>query len=126
LRRDFLARPGWRLELVAPEGSPLFPQGFDPLNVERVGAREVLHTRYLKLGNGEGTLELINRPALTEGAGEHPLFNGVRRLIVTGLASEPAVSEAGGRTTVTAENLKAEFGGAEITRSGQTLIVRLR
>ena len=125
LRRDFLARPGWKLEVVASEGAPLFPQGFDPLNVERVGPREVLHTRYLKLGGGAGTIELMNRHSLTEGAGEHPLFNGVRRLTVTGLASEPAVTESGGKTTVTSENLKAEFKGAEVTRSGQTLLVRL-
>jgi len=126
LRRDFLARPGWKLELVAREGSPLFPQGFDPLNVERVGAREVLHTRYLKLGGGAGTIELINRHSLTEGAGEHPLFNGVRRLTVTGLVSEPAVAEAGGKTIITAENLKAEFSNAEVTRSGQTLLIHLK
>jgi len=126
LRRDFLARPGWKLELVAREGSPLFPQGFDPLNVERVGEREVLHTRYLKLGSGAGVIELINRHSLTEGAGEHPLFNGVRRLTVTGLAAEPTVVESGGKTIITAESLKAEFSNAEVTRSGQTLLVRLK
>jgi hypothetical protein len=126
LRRDFIARPGWKLELVAAEGSPLFPQGFDPLNVERVGAREVLHTRYLKLGGGAGTIELVGRASLTEGAGAHPLFNGVRRLTVTGLTIEPTVTESGGKTTITAENLKAEFTAAEVTRSGQTLLVRLK
>ena len=126
LRRDFLAQSGWRLELVTGDGAPLFPQGFDPLNVMRVGAREVLHTRYLKLGGGAGTIELINRHSLTEGAGEHPLFNGVRRLTVTGLASEPAVAESGGKTIITADNLKAEFKNAEVTRSGQTLLVRLK
>lgn len=125
LRRDFLARPGWKLELIV-EGSPLFPQGFDPLNVERVGAREVLHTRYLKLGGGAGFVEVINRSSLTEGAGAHPLFNGLRRLTVTGLASEPAVAESGGKTTITADNLKAEFTGAHVTRSGQTLVIRLK
>jgi hypothetical protein len=126
LRRDFLARPGWRLELVAGEGSPLFPQGFDPLNVERVGPREVLHTRYLKLGGAAGTIELVGRASLTEGAGAHPLFNGVSRLTVTGLAAEPTITESGGKTTITADNLKAEFKNVEVTRSGQTLLVRLK
>jgi hypothetical protein len=125
LRREFLARPGWKLELIA-EGSPLFPQGFDPLNVERVGAREVLHTRYLKLGGGAGFIEIIDRRSLTEGAGAHPLFNGLRRLTVTGLDSEPAVAESGGRTTVTADNLKAEFTGAHVTRSDRTILIRLK
>ncbi|MCA1614721.1 MAG: hypothetical protein LC795_11385 [Acidobacteria bacterium] len=125
LRRDFLARPGWMLELIVG-GAPLFPQGFDPLNVERVGAREVLHTRYLKLGGGAGFIEIIDRHSLTEGAGAHPLFNGLRRLTVTGLASEPAVAESGGKTTITADDLKAEFTGAHVTRSGRTLVIRLK
>ncbi|HJQ32124.1 MAG TPA: hypothetical protein VJ866_08095 [Pyrinomonadaceae bacterium] len=126
MRRDFLARPGWKLEIVAAENSPLFPQGFDPLNVERVGPGEVLHTRYLKLGGAAGTIELVGRASLTEGAGAHPLFNGVRRLTVTGLAAEPAVTQSAGTTTITADNLKADLKGAEITRSGQTLLVRLK
>jgi hypothetical protein len=126
LLRDFLARPGWKLEIVAAEGSPLFPQSFDPLNVERVGAREVLHTRYLKLGGAAGTIEILGRGSLSEGAGAHPLFNGVRRLTVTGFAAEPTVTQSGGKTTITADNLKADFIGAEVTRSGQTLLVRLK
>ncbi|HWW77418.1 MAG TPA: hypothetical protein VNZ44_18595, partial [Pyrinomonadaceae bacterium] len=126
MRRDFLARPGWKLEVVAAQNSPLFPQGFDPLNVERVGPGEVLHTRYLKLGGDAGTIELVGRASLTEGAGAHPLFNGVRRLTVTGLAAEPAVRESAGTTTVTADNLKAELKGAEVTRSGQTVVIRLK
>ncbi len=125
LKRDFLAQPGWKIELVAGDGAPLFPQVFDPLNVERAGAREVMHTRYLKLGNGAGVIEIINHASLTEGAGEHPLFNGVRRLTVTGLTAEPIVVESGGKTTITATDLKAELRVAEITRSGQTLLVRL-
>jgi hypothetical protein len=125
-RRDFLARPGWKLEIVAAENSPLFPQGFDPLNVERVGPAEVLHTRYLKLGGAAGTIELVGQASLTEGAGAHPLFNGVRRLTVTGLAAEPVVKESGGTTTITADNLKADLKGAEVTCSGQTLLVRLK
>lgn len=126
LKRDFLAQPGWKIELVAADGAPLFPQVFDPLNVERVGVREVIHTRYLKLGNGASVIEIINRRSLTEGAGEHPLFNGVRRLTVTGLNAEPTVAESGGKTTITASDLKAELRVADITRSGQTLLVRLK
>ena len=88
--------------------------------------REVLHTRYLKLGGAAGSIELINRHSLTEGAGEHPLFNGVRRLTVTGLPAEPSVTVSGGKTNITADNLKAEFTNANVTRSNQTLLVRLK
>jgi hypothetical protein len=126
LKRDFLAQPGWKIELIAADGAPFFPQGFDPLNVVRVSTREVIHTRYLKLGNAAGVFEIINRRSLTEGAGEHPLFNGVRRLTITGLTAEPIVAESGGKTTITASDLKAELRDVEITRSGQTMLVRLK
>ncbi|HEX8162224.1 MAG TPA: hypothetical protein VF538_10155 [Pyrinomonadaceae bacterium] len=125
-RRDFLAQPGWRLVVEAAGGAPLFPQGFDPLNVMRVGASEVLHTRFLKLGNAAGSLEILSRASLTEGAGPHPLFNGVRRLTVAGLRSEPAVEAEGGRARINADGLKGEFAAATVARDGQTITVRLR
>ncbi|MCA1631326.1 MAG: hypothetical protein LC785_15835 [Acidobacteria bacterium] len=125
-RRDFLARPGWRLVVEAVEGAPLFPQGFDPLNVSRVGASEILHTRFLKLGNAAGSVEILSRGSLTEGAGRHPLFNGVRRLTVAGLPSEPTVKTEGERVRIDAQGLKGEFRGARVSRDAQTLTVRLR
>ena len=124
-KRDFRARAGWTLVLVARDGSPLWPQGFDPLNVQRVGGAEVLHTRFLKLGNDAGSIEVLGRASLTEGAGQHPLFNGVRRLTVAGLAAEPSVEESAGGVKLSAENLKAEFRGAAVTRDGRTLTVQL-
>lgn len=124
-KRDFKARAGWTLVLAARDGSPLWPQGFDPLNVQRVGGAEVLHTRFLKLGNDAGSIEVLGRASLTEGAGKHPLFNGVRRLTVAGLAAEPAVEEFAGGVKLSAENLKAEFRGASVTREGRTLTVQL-
>src|SRR5690606_13810956 len=45
-RSEFLEQPGWRLVVVAAD-NPLFPQGFDPLNLRLVGGGEVLHTRWL-------------------------------------------------------------------------------
>ncbi|MCA1612780.1 MAG: hypothetical protein LC800_01245 [Acidobacteria bacterium] len=124
-KRDFLARPGWTLVLVAGDGAPLWPQGFDPLNVRRVGGAEVLHTRFLKLGNDAGSIEILGRASLTEGTGRHPLFNGVRRLTAAGLAAAPTVEEFAGGVKLSAENLKAEFRGASVTRDGRTLTVQL-
>lgn len=125
-RGAFLARPGWTLVVAAP-GPPLFPQGFDPMNVQAVRPGEVLHTRYLKLGNAAGEVEVIGRPALSEAAGAHPLFNGVRRLTVTGLAAEPAAVEAGGAVTVKTEGITAELRGATVerNRSGQIVTILL-
>ncbi|HVG29160.1 MAG TPA: hypothetical protein VM864_05510 [Pyrinomonadaceae bacterium] len=124
-RRDYLAQPGWRLVVEAGGGAPLFPQCFDPLNVSRVGASEILHTRFLKLGNAAGSIEILSRGSLTEGAGQHPLFNGVRRLTVAGLPSEPAVATEGARLSIDAQGLKGEFRGAVVSRAERTLTVRL-
>ena len=124
----FEGRPGWRV-IVEAAGQPLWPQGFDPLNVERVGDARVLHTRFLRLGNGAGQLEVLDAgeadvEALTEGAGAHPLFNGVARMVVAGL-SEPEVREAEGAVAVRAPGFTAEFRGARLVRTGETVTIRL-
>ena len=127
LRREFDAQAGWKIIVTADAGAPLWPQGFDPLNVLRLGQREVLHTRYLKLGNDAGAIEILDRRSLTEGAGAaHPLFNGVRRLTLAGIAVEPEIAESAGKTTINAANIKGEFRGARLERAGQTLNIILQ
>lgn len=123
-RRDFFERPGWTVVVAAPD-TPLFPQGFDPLNVQVVRTGEVLHSRWLKLGNGAGAVEVLGHAAVTEAAGAHPLFNGVRTLTITGLAAEPVSAEADGVVTLKADGISAELRGATVERSGQTVTVRL-
>ena len=126
LRREFLARSGWTL-IVEADRPPLFPQGFDPLNVQRLSDDEVLHTRWLRLGGQAGTVEVMGRAALTRAAGAHPLFSGVRALVVAGLPEEPAVEEAGGRVTIVADAVRASLAGAsvEVVRGTRTLWVRI-
>jgi hypothetical protein len=124
LRRDFLGRQGWRLVVVA-SGTPLFPQGFDPLNVHLLGVGEVLHTRFLELGNAAGTLEVLGRDALTEAAGPHPLFNGVRTLTITGLEREPAVADGAESVVLDADGVRGELRGAAVERDGITITIRL-
>ena len=48
---------------------------------------------------------------MTEAAGAHPLFNGVRKLIVTGLA-DPKVSQTDGKVTLEAQGVTATFVGS--------------
>lgn len=115
-RKEFLGAAGAQLEVVAAAGAPLFPQGFDPLNVLRLPDRSVLHTRFLKLGNAAGTIEVFGRASLTEPAGDHPLFGGVTRLLVTGLPAPPKVEELEGSVKVEGDGLKAELKGARVTR----------
>ncbi|HVF43394.1 MAG TPA: hypothetical protein VM936_10310 [Pyrinomonadaceae bacterium] len=124
-RRQFFARPGWKVVVIAGEGEPLWPQNFDPLNVRSLGGGEVLHTRWVKVGNSAGTIEVLERPSLTEGRGSHPLFNGVSTITAAGLASEPEVREGGGAVVLKSEGFKAELKGARWERSGQTVTVRL-
>jgi len=114
-RDAFFARAGLRLVIEAGS-QPLWPQAFDPWNVEALGGGEVLHRRWLKLGNDRGTLEVLDREALTAGAGEHPLFQGVRTLTVSGLAAEPAVTQEGETLKIAAAGLKASLKGAVVER----------
>ncbi|MGD0437554.1 MAG: hypothetical protein ABSB86_13925, partial [Bryobacteraceae bacterium] len=109
-KQEFLAVTGVRLEIVAGK-EPLWPQAFDPWNVVILDGRQILHTRWLKLGNGSGAIEILGRSALTEAAGAHPLFNGVRELIVTGVA-EPKVSQSDGKVTIEANGVKGTFTGS--------------
>ena len=87
-KRAFLDQPGWSITITA-EGQPFFPERFDPLNVHVVGKGEVLHTRFLQLTG----IEILGRSALTEAAGEHPLFNGIRSVTLTGFPTEPVVKD---------------------------------
>lgn len=126
MRREFEGQNGWKIVVTAGTGAPLWPQGFDPLNVLRVGSSDVLHTRFLKLGNAAGAIEILDQRALTEGASaQHPLFNGVRQLTLAGLAAEPLAVESEGKTTITAAHIKGEFRGARLERAGQTLNIIL-
>ena len=98
--------------------APLWPQGFDPLNVVTV-AGGIRHDRMLTLGNDSIVVSILDETgadltALTEGAGAHPLFNGVRSVVIAGLA-RPVVMAEGGATTVTAPGLTATIRGAAVT-----------
>ena len=102
-KREFLDAPGWIVVITAAD-QPFFPQRFDPLNVHVVGKGEVLHTRFLQL-NG---IEILGRPALTEAAGEHPLFNGIRSVTLTGFATKPEVKD----DRLVADGVTADLRGA--------------
>jgi len=123
-RRNFIDKDGWSLSIVS-QTSPLFPQGFDPLNVQVVTPGEVLHTRFVKLGNEAGSIQVLGRASLTEGAGAHPLFNGVRRLTVTGLSAAPELNARGDTVTISADGISGEFRGAAISREDRRVVVTL-
>jgi hypothetical protein len=123
LRQAFLEARGWTV--VVDSQAPLFPQGFDPWNVERLSESEVLHTRWIKLGNSSGSLEVLDRRCLTEGEGKHPLFEGVRRATITGLPSEPRIEETDGEVKLSENGLTLTLRGAGVTRDGKTVTIAL-
>jgi hypothetical protein len=122
-RSDLLDAPGRRVVVVAGS-QPLFPQGFDPLNVQTVRPGEILHTRFLRVGNDHGFVEVMGRRALTEAAGDHPLFNGVRTVTLTGLPGDP-VMERDGVIVIEHDSVRGEFRGGHVERSGTTTWIRL-
>lgn len=123
-REQFESQPGWQIIVQADETSPLWPQGFDPLNVRRVDGG-ILHTRFVKLGNDSGALEVMGNSALTEAVGPHPLFNGVRRMTLAGLEAEPQVDIEGEHVRISLPGFSADFTGASVRRSGRHITIDL-
>ncbi len=114
---------GWRIEIVAARGGPLWPGQFDPLNVRVLGGLQVLHSRSLELSGDAGSIDVRDAAVLTRGVGPHPLFDGVAAVRVGGLRSEPTVVARGDTTRVTAEGVRVELRGATLSREGR--LVRL-
>lgn len=125
LRHAFASREGWRL-VVEIAREPLFPQGFDPLNVTRLTRDEVLHARFVQLGNSAGSLEVFDRPSVTTAAGAHPLLMGVRSVTVTGLSGDPVAAADSTGVSLAGEGVKGRFTGATVERDGRTVRVTLR
>lgn len=121
--REFTDAAGWRVIIRAAEGAPLKPQGFDPMNVLRLDAGQVLHTRWVKAGTGEGAVEVMNRSSLTRAAGSHPLFSGFRELEVTGLPAEPEVTAQNGGIMLIADGVQARFAHATLARGNRTITI---
>jgi len=120
----FDSAPGHTLVIEAA-GEPLWPQGFDPFNVESLGGGRVLHTRWIAMQNAAARIEVLDRASATESAGAHPLFNGVRRLVVTGLPAAPALAGPDSALTVRAPGVDATLRGAHIESSATRTVVRI-
>ena len=112
-REEFLAQPGWRVSVRVADSGKLGIEGFDPMNVRRLSAAELLHTRWLRLAGTTGRFE-AQRTCLSRGVSEHPLFAGLSELVVAGLAHKPDVTVEGTTVTLHAEGLSASFDPARI------------
>lgn len=123
-RRALVDAPGWQVVVTAPAEAPLVPRGFDPMNLEVLSAGEVIHRRILLLERGDGEVA-IERPSLSRAAGEHPLFPGVREVVVTGIRGEPEAEVRGDTVRISADGIEAALNRARLEREGRTLRVIL-
>jgi hypothetical protein len=121
-RRAFLDTQGWRIEIVTNR-EPLWAKSFDPLNIAVLDREHVLHSRWLRLGNSSCAIEVRDHASLTRGSGNHPLLDGVRELIITGLA-EPKVADIEGRARVDVHGAEAVCAAA-VERDDQVLRLKL-
>jgi hypothetical protein len=124
---QFLGAEGWTLEITAGEPDNVFGSvTFDPMNLKRVGRDEILHGRMLKLSGPSGTFEAMDCEVLTEAAGDHPMFSGIRRVVVSGLGREPVVREEDGKAVIEAPGVTASLAVTGVQREGRLVTVRMR
>jgi hypothetical protein len=121
LRDSVTSAPGWRIEIVADSAAPLWPERFDPWNVVSVGNGAVVHRRALTLSKDGLKVELFDRAGVTEAMGAHPIFNGIRRLIIGGLPDAPTVVERPGQLELTAPGVRITGRVRAVERNGQAI-----
>ena len=127
-QRTFETREGTRVVIQSAPGRPLWPQGFDPLNIDRVDGG-LIHTRFLKLGNDAGQLSALDETgadieARTVGIGPHPIFNGISWVEVV-LSVRPVVERTATTTVIRGPGFLAEFKNATVDESGKEILVQL-
>ncbi len=113
--QDVLTRPGPRLSLEST--APIWPQGFDPLNISDLGGGHVLHRRYLKFGNAQVSGEALGQAVLTQAAGAHPLEHGFSVVLLTGLSDARLQGETGA-LVFEAQGLRLQISGAAEVYAG--------
>lgn len=119
----------WRIVIQASDREPLWPQGFDPLNVLRVQGG-VIHTRFVRLGNNSGYVESmddggVDIEALTVGVGPHPLFNGIEQVSFVGI-EKPELMTEDEHVVIRMPGLEAEFERAIISTGTKKIVVQLK
>ncbi len=127
-QRAFETREGWRVVIQSAGGQPLWPQGFDPLNTDRVEGA-LIHTRYLKLGNDAGQMTALDDEgadieARTEGIGPHPMFNGISWVEIV-MPAKPVVEVSRTHLVIRAPGFTADFTHAEYDVGGQQVLVQM-
>jgi len=125
-RKTFTNAEGWTLVIEVDNPDNLFwPSGFDPMNVTRLSEKEVLHTRMLHLSGQAGSFEAMDQTSLTVAKGPHPLYNGVIKIMVTGIEKEPDIEETKNKLLISTPKTKTCILNAEVERAERKVTVRL-
>lgn len=122
--RAALAAPGWTVRIESGD-APLALASFDPLNVTRLSATRVLHSRMLELTHGADSVQVLQHEALTDAAGDHPLFSGIRTLTVPGIDSGLVVRHVANAIELRAAGLMGRFVDARADTTGSVITVHL-
>lgn len=122
---SYLGKPGFKVVFDFSK-KPMMPAGFDPMNIEKISPNELLHKHWLKLSNDSASVEILNIECMSEGAGNHPMFNGIKQVIVAGLSAFPDINEANGVTEIKTENISAKIMKAEVEKRDKILFIRLQ
>jgi hypothetical protein len=124
IKNEFLSQPGWQI-IISTVNEPLWPKGFDPMNLQLITDSAILHKRWLKLCNNQGCIEIINHKSITEPMGDHPLFQGVKKVTVAGLDKEPAIEKVDDKLSLKMEGINLQFEDAEMQKTENCLIIKL-
>ncbi len=121
----FLKKPGYKIILDC--GSrPLWPAGFDPMNMEKISQNELLHKRWVKLSGDRAEMEILGMEALTEGVKDHPLFNGVKKVTVTGLANKPEINRENQQIRIKSSTISLIIEHGELEINEDTCLIHLK
>ncbi len=123
--REFQDRAGWRIVITAKQPNWFWPGGFDPSNITALTRGRLLHNRWLKLSTGDASVEILDRSSLTIPVGEHPMFNGMQEVLVTGIDARPEPDMENDTLRVTLEGIIIRAVGAQWKMDGQTLTIQL-
>ena len=121
LVKELYGRMGAHVEFVAEE-SPLHLEMFDPFSLEAVGPRKMIHKAWLILKNGNGIIEVLDKPCLTEVNDRAQVI----RLVIPGISKRRPLAQQSSQVVLTQDGVTAVFKRVRVSERGNRFYVFLR